>query len=173
MRVIERSRNAGPWTTGEIRLLSHGARIAPAPDWLAEASPNPDDASLTLDGMEWTRWISREELRPGMYVGVRLPRAVEIDGIEALSGNGPWESKVDFLALDESGRWVSAQATELHIDPPQDFRRAVARTLKEQGIRYVLIANDGYHGPSFRASAAAWGMQELGATADAGIYRIN
>jgi hypothetical protein len=173
VRVLQDNQNGFLWSVRELRLLRDGKQIPAAADWRADATANREDVDQMFDGMEWTSWSSREAMRPGMSVGVELRRPVTIDSVEMLSGNGPWESKMHLELTDAGGRKVTAPSAEWRAEPPADLRRDATRTLKRQGIQYVLIVNNTFHARPLRASAPAWGMREVCSMPSAGLYRID
>jgi hypothetical protein len=160
------------WNVSEVRLLDRG-RLVPEPQHLRWfARPNPWDANLLSDGVEVTRWRSWERMRPGMYVGVEMKPPQFVDGIEILSGNGPWAASLDPRMIDTSGRWLCPVSAGWHAAPPLDLRKAAAAELKREGIRYVLISQYAPDEQEFRKKPGLWSMRELVSTREATLYQI-
>ncbi|PWT99950.1 MAG: hypothetical protein C5B51_26080 [Terriglobia bacterium] len=172
VRISQTARKSAGWSIKEIELLQQGKALPLSQQWSRHAVPNPWDAGLAFDGSEATRWQSWEPLRPDMEIRVRLNTAQYVDGLEILSGNGPWETNMEPRLLDETGNWICPTATMWHADPPLDSRRAATQALKDQGIRYVLINANGWHGTNFRRDPDAWGLQEVFSTRESTLFRI-
>lgn len=70
-----------PWTIGELRALSP----QPLPDrsgWKLTSSHNPAALAKCTDGDPASRWDTKTEQVPGMWLQVELPSATAIEGIE-------------------------------------------------------------------------------------------
>jgi mono/diheme cytochrome c family protein/glucose/arabinose dehydrogenase len=77
-----------PWTVSELQ----STYPQPVPNmraWKLTASVNPADAHLCADGDVETRWTSKADLAPGMWVQVELPATTLISGVSIDSTKSP------------------------------------------------------------------------------------
>jgi hypothetical protein len=173
VQIFQTGENPAMWSMTEIRFLQGGKLVPASQNWRWDAYPNPWDVGFLFDGLPVTGWRSWEPLHPGMYIRVRIDPAESIDGVEVLSGNGPWESKMDPRILDDSGHWLCPVSVQWHLDPPLDLRRDATQVLRRQGIQYVLISGSSWHGQVFRGDPGSWGMHEVLSTGNATLYHID
>jgi len=171
VKIVQQGKSENQWYVSEARLLAGEGAIPLSPGEQWEAHPDPWDAGLLSDGWEASRWYSREAMRPGMWIGLRLNHPLRTDSVEVVSTNAPWESKLEAQVWDAAGRRVPVNGQWIE-DPPLDMRTAATRWLKLQGIDYVLIDKDGFNGEALLRNAAAWGLQPLALTPNATLFQI-
>jgi len=152
------------WSIDEIRLW-HRDRVLPrAPGWRLDAFPNPWGIPLAFDGSEATRWRSWEKLRPGMWIGVRLDPAGEMDHVDVMCNDGQWATRMAAFAMASDGQWRIPRLTSWHMDPPVDRRREAMAQIKRAGIRYIAVSRLLWQGEAFHGDFAGWGVHEIGST---------
>jgi mono/diheme cytochrome c family protein/glucose/arabinose dehydrogenase len=69
-----------PWTLNELHAALPGP-VGNPKDWKLTASNNPVDLHLAIDGKPDTRWTSKTDQEPGMWVEVELPQEATIGGV--------------------------------------------------------------------------------------------
>lgn len=69
-----------PWTLDELHALLPQP-IGNPKTWKITSSQNPNDAKLAIDDNFNTRWTSKSDQAPGMWVQVELPQATTIGGV--------------------------------------------------------------------------------------------
>ncbi|MBV9504456.1 MAG: glycosyltransferase family 39 protein [Acidobacteriia bacterium] len=172
VRIFQTASTPEIWSITEIHLLANGKPIPASSQWRWDARPNPWDVDYLFDGREVPRWRSWESPKPGMYVSVRLDPAQPLDGVEVLSGNGPWASSMEPRILDEAGNWLCPVSAKWLGDPPLDMRKPALQVLKGMGIHYVLVGQYSWDAKTFRSAPEHWGMHEMFSTNEATLYRI-
>jgi hypothetical protein len=171
--IIQTANTDETWDVSEVRLLDRGKMVTGAHRGHWFASPNPWDADLLSDGLEVTRWRSWERMRLGMYIGVDMDVPQFVDGVELVSGNGPWATSLDAHIMKANSQKVCPLSAQWHAQPPLDLRKAAAQELKRNSIHYVLISQYAPDEQAFRKDPALWGMHELVSTREATLYRID
>jgi hypothetical protein len=173
VQIIPIDKGSAIWSVNEVQLLDSGRPLLPGHGWRWDTDPNPWDAVFLCDRRIATRWRSWESVHPAMRIDVRTDTSQSIDGVEVLSGNAPWETKLDARILDDDGHWRAPISVQWHADPPVDLRKDATQALKRQGIRYVLISANAWRAQAFRGDPSGWGMHELVSTRNATLYEID
>jgi mono/diheme cytochrome c family protein/glucose/arabinose dehydrogenase len=69
-----------PWSVDELHTL-YPRPVGNPKDWKLTASHNSTDAKLAADGNFDSRWTSKQDLAPGMWIQVELPQEAKIGGL--------------------------------------------------------------------------------------------
>jgi len=170
--ILQTATDAEMWTITEIRLWHGTTRISPPPLPSIDAFPNPWDIGLAFDGLEATRWLSWEPMRPGMRIDVRFLSSQPIDRVDVLVGDSQWSSSMEIRIQNESGEWLCPVSARWQFDPPIDLREEAAVALKRQGVHYLLIHHRAPFGDAFRNNLEAWRLHPIVSTREATLYRI-
>jgi len=135
------------WTIAELDALLP-RQIESQSTWKLSSNFAPEDLSLALDHNDTTRWTSKKEQSPGMWVTLELPEVETVQGIILDAGKSrndyPRACKVE---LSEDGKAWSAQVTtgggtspvtELQFPPkPARFIR-VTQTGSASGLYWSI-----------------------------------
>jgi mono/diheme cytochrome c family protein/glucose/arabinose dehydrogenase len=78
-RAEAKSRSA-PWTLEELHALQPKPIGSPK-SWKLTASDNPQDLHLMVDGKLDTKWSSKIDQKPGMWVQIELPETSLVGGL--------------------------------------------------------------------------------------------
>ncbi len=158
------------WSVSEFQVWCKGQPVLFRPGWVSAARPNPWEAALAFDGNLATRWQSWQNAAPGMFLEIDFAAPQSIDEVRLLSTA---DARAVHLQVDESGEWrtlpVRPSGTAV---PAPDLRAAATRALIAGGIHYLLVPPTAFGASGFYEEAAAWGMQLVGESAGARLYRL-
>ncbi|MDQ6662873.1 MAG: discoidin domain-containing protein [Acidobacteriota bacterium] len=163
------------WSIGEIHLANSSTPLPVDPKWVVNASPNPWDARLAVDGSPVTRWSSWEIVRPGMFFEIDLGGPHRIDTVLLDIPGAQWESRLRLDGSADGRRWVTlSDKPALERAPPmKDYRRLAALEAKRLGVRYILVKKSDYEWKDFQNHRSQWGVTPIASDSDCTVYRID
>jgi hypothetical protein len=160
-------KQAGDWTVSEIRFSEQGIEHSRAPEWRLRASPNPWDVQLAFDNSPLTKWATRREAAPGMYIEVDFGKPERLDRVTVDSTDPTGE-----LKLQADGRPVVAHTERLENAMPLRLRRAAIENLIRQDIQALAIHELDPGARDFLARQAQWGIELAGTSGRYSLYRL-
>jgi len=163
------------WSIGEIHLANSSTPLAIESKWVVNASPNPWDAGLAVDGSPVTRWSSWEIVRPGMFYEIDMDRPRRIDTVRLDIPGAQWESRLRLEGSVDGRTWrVLSNEPALEKAPViEDYRRLAALEVKRLGVRYILVRKSDYEWKDFENYRSEWGITTVASNSDGKVYRID
>jgi len=161
------------WSVSELHALSGGVEIPPE-NLRLKAEPNPWDVLLAADGNLTTRWISGRSYLPGMHLELELSGGKFLEDliVDCTGDQGHMTMALSYWS--GSGDWRTAPGGPAfrEISLQADLRRAATQFLKKEGVRWLVIADDGNEGKDFLSNRHAWPVIERGRANRYTVYEI-
>jgi hypothetical protein len=174
-RVLQMNQ-AGPldqWSLHEVRFFYKGHELTRRPEWRLRAWPNPWDVQLAFDNSPVTRWRTWERVAPGMYLEVDFGGDEPVDEVR-LETSDSLDQVHPRLELESQGAWktVAERPEDRSTTPPGSMRFRASKELYLRGVHYLLMSRRDYGATDIRDDPYGWGMEILGETYDATLYKI-
>ncbi|HYL34570.1 MAG TPA: hypothetical protein VEV17_01510 [Bryobacteraceae bacterium] len=175
LRLVETARGgAGDWSISELRVFRGGAELARKPEWRLRGFPNPWDVQLAFDNSPLTRWSSREEPRPGMFLELDFgtPQSIDRVTVERTPDQAGTQMQIEFESAPEHWQTLASQPAGSTVAMPVRLRRAAIEELERHGVRW-LVVHDLYPGArDFRLRQQQWGIAAAGTAGRFTLYRL-
>lgn len=155
------------WSISELRIFDQGSELPRAPGWRLRASPNPWDVQLAFDNSPLTRWASRRESAPGMFIAVDFGEARRLDCVTIDSVDPESE-----MTLQADGTTVPSRIELLDNSMPPGLRRAAIENLERQNVQALAIHDLDPGARDFLARQAQWGIELVGTSGRFSLYRL-
>ena len=175
VRVVQTAAGPQVWSVSELRVFGGGRELPRLPRWRLRARPNPWDVQAAFDNAVLTRWSSAERMRPGMFVEVDFGAAETVDTVDVVGTRDQDAVRLQLEGRGRGGTWTplaAAQRSEMPLADPTAMRAAAAAEFKRHRVEYLLIQDGSWGADDFRRYAAEWGLEELGETKGARLYRF-
>jgi hypothetical protein len=167
IRIAPTKRPSGPWSVSELRVFSGGTEYARSVAWRLRASPNPWDVQLAFDNSPLTRWASRRELSPDVYIEVDFGEPKPVDRVTVDSPDPNFEMAVE----TDRGR-IAARTEVAGVALPPRLRRAAIEDLERQNIQALAIHDLDPGARDFSMRRAQWGIEWIGRDGRYSLYRL-
>jgi mono/diheme cytochrome c family protein len=141
---------AKPWTIEELRAMSPQP-LSNRKKWKLLTSHNPDSLANCIDDDPATRWDTRKEQGPGMWLQVELPSAEAIAGVELECGRSPQDSPRRF-EVEGSGDGKTWRKLAQGAGKPSLTTVSFSRPAT---VRFLRIRQEGRYPGKF------WSIHEL------------
>ena len=165
IRLIQTTHTNPQWSISELRFFHNGSEVARSPAWRLHAWPNPWDVQLAFDSSPLTRWSSREDARPGMFVEVDFGGSQTIDEVRADCTPDQSETR---MSLDG----IPATLDVTHVDMPARLRRAAVEQLERSGVQWLVVHDLDPGARDFQTRQPQWGITLAGSAARFHLYRL-
>jgi hypothetical protein len=175
LRLVQTARGgASDWSVAELRVFRSGVELPRKPEWRLRAFPNPWDVQLAFDNSLLTRWSSREEPRPGMYVEVDFgaPQPIDQMTVECRPDQSGTRMQLEFERAPDQWQVISDHATASAAAMPERLRRAAVEELERRGVRWLVIHDLSPGVRDFRLRKEQWGITVAGTAGRYTLYRL-
>ena len=175
VRLVETARGgAEQWSVSELRFFRNGTELLRAPEWRLWAFPNPWDVQRAFDNSPLTRWASREQPRPGMFVEVDFGRPQTVDQASAECTPDQEETRMElqFESAPAQGQTFSSQPKATEVAMPERLRRAAIEELMRYDVRWLVVYDLDPGARDFRLRQAQWGITVVGTAGRFTLYRL-
>ena len=158
----------------EIMLIDKdGGKLAPNVLWSFDAWPNVWDAALALDRNLVSAWMTRESVRPGMFLGFEMPAPASVAQVRIIA-----DSPVGLELYGWNGEWARLPLPNRPLTwPDLNLRTAAIRLLRRERITHVLAVagkdSFGAIGRDMIDSPSAWGLTKIAAYDPAVLLRVD
>jgi hypothetical protein len=176
LRVVQTGATASKnvWSVSELRLFGTHGELQRSNGWTLRAQPAPWEVQYAFDNCPVTRWYSAEQAKPGMFVEVTLPEAVELSSVrieataDQTEGTARLEAEVD-------GRWVVLveKPSISQAVPMRGLRREAVLDMKREGVTHLSVQKDEYFANDIAADPSSWALTLLGETPYTRLYRLD
>jgi hypothetical protein len=162
------------WAMTEMRILDGEREIPASKSWKLRASDAPWQLYAAFDGNPVTRWRAWHWLRPGMWVSVEFPRAMEMDAVVLEASPDHYAVRLQLEGRDDSGRWtvLAGEPKISALAPPLGLRCLATRELLREGVGYLVVPEGNPYAKDFETKADLWGITEAGAESGMRLYRL-
>jgi len=156
IRVAEREPGGETLTVAEFRVY-HLLQEVPMKGAALRTEPRSAEAQFVADGNPLTRWRGDQDAgRRGMVEALwKEPKL-----LSRLALEGAPATPVQISGLGEDGQWrelsVKAERTRFGGGDP---RRLATRTLRQQGVNWILLKQQDFGRAEMEAEPAAWGVR--------------
>lgn len=158
----------------EIEIFGPPGKLSRGADWRITARPFPWDAELAFDDNPVTQWKAWQEMQPGMFVEVDFGREQTVTSVRLKATAEQvvmhWQLEAELPGLGWSVLSPAAELSLLATNP--DLRRAATEQLKQNGIRYIVVADTHYAAQDFRNNMRLWGICLLSKVGKDNLYEI-
>jgi hypothetical protein len=175
LRLVQTARGgASDWSVAELRVFRSGVELPRKPEWRLRAFPNPWDVQLAFDNSLLTRWSSREEPRPGMYVEVDFgaPQPIDQMTVECRPDQSGTRMQLEFERAPDQWQVISDHATASAAAMPERLRRAAVEELERRDVRWLVIHDLSPGVRDFRLRKEQWGITVAGTAGRYTLYRL-
>ncbi len=163
----------GQWSVSELRVFHSGIEYTRAPEWRLRASASPWDVQLAFDNSLLTRWASRENPLPRMYIEVDFGESKPVDRITAdCTPDQTVEMAVQVENAPGSWQNVTAQSDVVDISMPPRLRRAAIENLERQNVHALAIHDLDPGARDLLMRQAQWGIELIGESERYRLYRL-
>jgi hypothetical protein len=176
IRVVQTAagRQEDEWSIGEFRLYRGTQPLLPGKQWKFSSNANPWDLAYAFDLNLVTRWRSRVQMVPGIFVQLDLGRAEIFDTVELQCSHDQWGIRLKLETEDKPGHWIEIAAAPTVTERPVnvDLRPAAAAQFKAHGITHILLNKDDYMAADVLHNPASWGLKLVGHAREDWLYKI-
>jgi hypothetical protein len=176
LRVIQTARSKDIWSVSELSIYSAGKELPRVPQWRLRARPNPWDVQKALDNSVLSRWTAGESSVAGMFLEVDFGRSEPVDSVVLRSTRDQDGVRLRLDGRLESGEWTTLRGEPDRVEeaplPLAALRRGVAEEFKNARVEYLLIHDGEWGADEFRRYPEGWGLELLGETGGARLYRF-
>jgi hypothetical protein len=162
------------WSVSEVRLFGPNGEIPRTGNWRLRAHPNPWEVQLAFDNCAVTRWTAAERSKPGMFLEVALPEAIELSSLRVEATLDQKDGTAS-LEAEINGRWTTLvpQPAISEGVPMRGLRREAVLDMKREGITHLSVQKNEYFAPDIAADPARWGVTLMGETESTRLYRLD
>ena len=171
-RLVQTRAGQRQWRIHELRAFNGGAEL-PRVAWAVTARPFPWGIESALDGNLVTFWECGDVLAPGSYVEVRFAAPQDLDSVLLETSPNQPELRLELYGETASGEWkrLSSDPDIFTANVP-DLRGAAVKELRRRGIGYLLLFESDELSKAVREGGEAAGMEEVGQSGGARLYRL-
>jgi Dolichyl-phosphate-mannose-protein mannosyltransferase len=171
-RLIQMAAGQSQWRIHELRAFNGGAEL-PRASWAATAHPFPWGIENAMDGNPVTFWECGDVLRKGSYVEARFASAQTLDSVLLETSPNQPELRLELYGETAPGEWKRLSADpDISSASVPDLRRAAVEELRRRGIGYLLLFEADELSKPVREGVEAAGLEEVGQSGEARLYRL-
>jgi hypothetical protein len=171
-RLVQTADGQSQWRIHELRAFS-GSKELPRASWAATAHPFPWGIENALDGNLVTFWECGDTLSKGSYVEAQFAAPQTLDSVLLETSPNQPALRLDLYGETAPGEWrqLSADPDIFTANVP-DLRRSAVLELRRRGIGYLLLFESDELSKPVREGGEAAGMEEVGQSGEARLYRL-
>jgi hypothetical protein len=172
VRLVQTRAGQSQWRIHELRAFNGGGELSRA-SWAVTAHPFPWGVENVLDGNPVTFWECGDVLTKGSYVEARFSSPQTLDSVLLETSPNQPELRLELDGETAPGEWkrLSADPDIFTANVP-DLRRAAVEELRRRGIGYLLLFDTDELSKPVREGGEAAGLEEVGQTGEARLYRL-
>ncbi|MGA7235473.1 MAG: glycosyltransferase family 39 protein [Bryobacteraceae bacterium] len=171
-RLVQTRAGQGQWRIHELRAFNGGAQL-PRAAWAVTAHPFPWGIESAVDSNPVTFWECGDPLSKGSYVEARFAFVEDADSVLLETSPNQPELRLELDGETASGEWKHLSANpDIFTANVPDLRRAAVEELKRRGIDYILLFESDELSKAVRDGGEAAGMEEVGQSSGARLYRL-
>ncbi|WP_162179931.1 ArnT family glycosyltransferase [Bryobacter aggregatus] len=137
-----------------------------SPAGTATATHGNWDTAQAFDQNPATRWSSYQRMTPGMAITVHLEKPSAEIVVDMT--HDQWSAR---LQLTANGKKYDPEVGD--IDPPAQLRQQAILAVKAEGIRWLLIGQDGRLAKDIEAHQSEWPVTRTGHSNGFILYKLN
>jgi hypothetical protein len=162
------------WSIGELRVFHGDSELPRSPEWHLNAQPNPWDIGYAFDNNPVTRWNSQQVLYPGMEVTIDFGSEQNVDRVVLECSHDQWKTRFKLQGASADGIWKDLAGEPRAEDRSSDWnlRGAAVQAARESGITHILVLSSDFGADDFSSKRQEWGLEVVGATGKARLYRL-
>jgi hypothetical protein len=175
LRIVQTARDEEDrWSIAELRVYHGDSELPRSPAWRLDAKPNPWDIGYAFDNNPATRWNSQQAIYSGMEVGVDFGSEQMIDRVVLECSHDQWKTRFKLQGAPADGVWKDLAGEPASADRSSDWnlRHAAVLAAQGSGITHLLVLHTDFGADDLNSKRQEWGLQIVGATGNARLYRL-
>jgi hypothetical protein len=170
LRLVTSTKDNVDVRVSEIRFFKGDTEIPRSPNWRLSASDNPWEIQSAFDNDPISFWTSGRFVKPGIWLEADFGAPVEVDRIHIVQHADQHGVPLHPVANSDD---LTFQDTGVEQPPATDLRMQVRDTLKNMGVRWLLIRDGNIAAPKFKTDAPAWGITEIADCPGFQLWRLD
>lgn len=171
-RLMQMAAGQSQWRVHELHAFDGGVEL-PRASWTATALPFPWGIENALDGNPVTFWECGDVLSKGSYLEARFGSPQTLDSVVLETSPNQPELRLELYGETAPGEWKRLTADpDISSATVPDLRRAAVEELRRRGIGYLLLFESEELSKPVREGGEAAGLEEVGQSGEARLYRL-